>query len=131
MTLRIMLLNMFKVRRLPKRRVIPIKTPHPAMNGREPAPDITEVALEVLHVDRVEADDRREQSDIRLGDGVAEEVRRSGELFGEVGFDPVEGAEEGCDGFFVGFLRGCEAGFVDAVVYVVVDPIVGFVDLCP
>ena len=44
-------------------------------------------------------------------------------------FDLVEGGEEGCYGFFVGFLGGCETGFVDAVVDVVVDPFVGGVDV--
>ena len=45
-----------------------------------------------------------------------------------MGFDFVEGGEEGCYCFFVGFLRCCEAGFVHAVVDVVVDPFVGGFD---
>lgn len=41
-----------------------------------PAADIAEVALEVLNVDCVEADDGREQTHISLGQAVAE-VERS------------------------------------------------------
>ncbi len=41
----------------------------------------------------------------------------------------VEGFEECGDGFFVGFLRGGKAGFVDAVIDVVVGPVVRLFDL--
>lgn len=119
---------MFKIRRLPESTHIPIQPAHPAMNSRVSRTNIADIALEMLHVDGVKADDGRVESDISFGDGVPEEVGRGGELFGEVGFDSVEGGEEGRDGFFVGLLRGCEAGFVDAVVDVVVDPFVGRVD---
>ena len=40
----------------------------------------------------------------------------------EVGFDAVEGVEEGVDGVVEGLLGCGEAAFVDAVVDVVVDP---------
>lgn len=42
----------------------------------------------------------------------------------------VERLEELLDVALVGFLRGGEAGFVDAVVDLVVLPLVGLVDLC-
>ncbi len=129
MRLGIVLLDMLKVRRIPERGQIPVQPPYPAVNSGVSGADIPNIALEVLHVHGVKADDRREQADISLGDGVAEEVWRDGGLLGEVGFDFVEGGEEGCYGLFVGFLGGCEAGFVDAVVDVVVDPFVGGVDV--
>lgn len=68
MTLGIVFLNVLKIRRLPERRNIPVKATHPAMNGRVSGANITDVALEVLHVDGVKADNSREKSDIDLGD---------------------------------------------------------------
>ena len=41
----------------------------------------------------------------------------------------IQALEQLDDGLLVGFLRGGEAGFVDAVVDVVVGPFVGFFDL--
>lgn len=46
-----------------------------------------------------------------------------------MGFDFVEGGEEGCYGALVGFLGCCEAGFVDAVIDIVVGPFVCGFDL--
>lgn len=131
MTLRIMLLNMFELRRLgPKRRHVPIQLPHPPVQIRVPRPDIADIALEVLDVDGVEADDSRVQADVGLRDVgpvvVWPTVIRG--VVGEMGFGVIERFEEGVDVFLVGFLGGGEAGFVHAVVDVVVGPIVGFVD---
>lgn len=128
MRLGIVLLNVLKVRRIPERWQIPVQPTHPAVNSWISRPDITNIALEMLHVDRVEPDDCREQPDISLGHRVAEEVRGDGRLLGEVCFDLVQRGEESCDGFLVGFLGGGETGFVDAVIDVVVDPFVGGVD---
>lgn len=118
---------MLKLRRLPERRHLPVQPTQPAMQSREARSDVTQVTLEVLDVDGVEADDRREETNIGLSERVSEEVAR-GRVFDEVGFDPVERGEERGDGLFVGFLGGREAGFVDAVVDVVVDPFVAGVD---
>ena len=106
MTLRIMLLDMLKHRRLPERRFIPIQFPHPSMQGRVAATDIADVAFEMLHVDGVEADDGGVEADIGFGDGGAEVIRSFCVvvLLGEVGFGAVEGGEEGLDGGFVGGL---------------------------
>ena len=117
-----MFLDMLKLRRLPKRRHFPIQLPQPLVQGWVPRPDIPNVALEVLHVHRIEPDNRGEEPHIRLGDLVAEVVGLC--RFLQVGFGAVEGGEEGSDGGFVRGLRGCEAGFVDAVVDVVVGPFV-------
>lgn len=132
MALGIMELDVLKVRRLPERRHIPVQLPHPAMNSRIPGANIPYITLEMLHIHGVEADNRREEPDIRLCDrgakvkgGIGIGALRSG----EVRLDTVEGGEEGCYGAVVGFLRGCEAGFVDAVVDVVVGPVVCGFDL--
>ena len=102
MTLRIMLLDMFKHRRLPKCRHIPIQFPQPLMQMRIPRSYIADVAFEMLHVDGVEADYGCVETDVGFGYGGAEVV--GGGVGGEVGFGAVEGGEEGLDGFFVGFL---------------------------
>lgn len=46
-----------------------------------------------------------------------------------MGFDPVEGGEEGCHSLLVCFLGRRETGLVDPIVDVVVGPVVGGVDL--
>lgn len=109
MTLRIMLLDMFKHRRLPKGRYIPIQFPQPFMQIRITGSYIADIAFEVLHVDGVEADYGCVETDVGFGYGGAEVV--GGGVGGEVGFCAVEGGEEGVHGFFVGFL-GSKAGKV-------------------
>lgn len=92
MTLGIMLPDMLELRRLPKRRDVPVEMPQPAMNSRIPRPNVTNIRLEVLHVYGVEADDGREQPDVDLCDIFAEVIgRRRGVCFGQVFFDSVEG----------------------------------------
>ena len=127
MTLGIMLLNMLKQRRAPKRLLAPIQLPQPAMDGRVSGADIADIAAEVLHVDGIEAHDRDVESYVGLGEVGAEVVRAGGG--GEVVFDAVEGGEEVGDVGFVDGLFADDADFVDAVVDVVVGPIVCFVDL--
>lgn len=125
MTLRIVKANMFKLSRLLERRDLPVQVPQPAVDSWESGADIAEVALEVLDVDGVEADDGGVETDIGFCDvGAVVERVVLGLHSCEVGFDFVEVGEEGCDGFVVGFLGCCEAGAVDAVVDVVVGPVV-------
>lgn len=129
MALRIMLLNMLKLRRAAKRRVIPIQIPKPFMQVRVIRADGLEIGLEVLDVDDVEADDGRVEADVCFCD-VGPEVEWSlGGSCCKVRFGTVERVEERCYCFFVGGLCGGEAGFVDAVVDVVVGPVVCFFDL--
>lgn len=123
MTLRIMLLDMLKLCRLPKRRHIPIQIPQPLVDRRISTPYISHITLKMLHVYRVEPYDRGVQADVGFGDMFSEVVGIG--IFGEMFFDAVEGTEEWVHGIFVGGLRGGEAGFVDAVVDVVVGPVVG------
>lgn len=111
-------------------RNIPIELSDPAVNGREARADITQIALKVLHIDRVETNDSGEQSNISFGDLITEEIGLRGSLLlDKVSLNLVERGEEGGDGLFVGFLRGCKAGLVHAVVDVIIDPFIGGIDL--
>ena len=74
MTLGIMLLDMLKLRRFPKSRYIPIQFPQPIMQLRVPAPDISNITLEVLDVDGIEANDGGVEADVGFSDGGAEVV---------------------------------------------------------
>jgi len=108
------------------------------------AADVTEVALEVLNVYGVEADDCCEEANILLCDAVAEVEGTAGS--GEICFRPVKGLEELRDGFLICLLSAAgvlvsiwngralydirsKAGFVDTVVDVVVSPLVSLLDL--
>src|SRR5215470_18444654 len=84
-----------------------------------------EVALEVVVVHRVEADERREEPPVGFGEPIAAEVTPAREPF----LEPVEGREERHDRLLVGFLRRRKAGSVDAVVERLVDAGVDRVDL--
>jgi hypothetical protein len=102
MTLCIMLLDMFKLGRVLERRYIPVQMAHPLMQRRVSRANIANVALEVLHVHGVEADNRCEQANVGFSDGGRGEEVGCGGL-GEVGFEAVQGFEEGCYGLGVGF----------------------------
>lgn len=124
----IMPLDVIKLRRLLKRRMVPVQVTQPLVQARVAAANVANVALEVLHVHRVEARQRHVQPDVRLGEGLAEEVRAVG-LRGEVLLCAVEGLEDADDALLVGLAGGGEAGLVDAVVDAVVCPRVGLFDL--
>ena len=96
MTLRIMLLDMLKLRRGTKCGDIPIQLSQPAMNRWIAAPDIPDITLEVLHIHGIEPDYRRIQADVGLGDVIAEIIGLG--VLGQVFFDAIEGAEEGLNG---------------------------------
>lgn len=71
MTLRIMILNMFELRRILESRDIPIQMPEPLMQVRVPRTNISDIGFEVLDVDRVKADDSCVKPDVsfRYGGG--------------------------------------------------------------
>lgn len=117
----IMSLDMLELRRLAERGHVPVQLAHPGVQTRIARADITDITLEVLHVDGVEADNGREQPDVGLGDGRAEVIWPRG-VGGEMGLGAVEGAEESEHVLLVGGLARCEAGLVDAVVDLVVGP---------
>ena len=83
--------------------VVPVQVTHPLVDGRVAGADVADVALEVLDVDGVEADDGGEEADVGLGRvrGGEEEGCRGG---GEGGFHAVERGEESVHIFGVGFL---------------------------
>ena len=87
--------------------------------------DAAQIAFEMPDIDRIETHQRGEEPPIGFGDGVADEIAPRREPFVEI----VEGGEERGYRFLIGFLRGGEAGFVDAVIDGVVDARVDRVDL--
>ena len=87
--------------------------------------DAAQVAFEVAVIDRVEANQRGEQPPVCLRDVFADEVA----LAREPPLDLVERAEYRAERLLVGFLRGGEAGPIDAVVHVLVNERVDAVDL--
>ena len=93
MTPGIMFLDMFKLRRFPKRRHIPIQLPQPPVQRRKPRTYITDIAFEMLDVDGVEADDGCVEADVGFGDVPAEVVGAGGRLGGQMGFGAREGFE--------------------------------------
>ena len=66
------------------------------------AANVADVALEVLHVDGVEADDGCVEANVLLSETVAEVVGTAG--LGEVLLRTIEGFEKLGDGLLVGFL---------------------------
>ena len=66
MALRIMLLDVLKHRRPAEGRYIPIQLPDPPVQVRIPGADVADVALEVLDVDGIEADDGRVEPHVGL-----------------------------------------------------------------
>ena len=101
-TLGIVLLDMLKLSRLLERRYVPVKISQPLMQRRITRPDITDVTLEMLHIDRVEANDGSVEANVRFG-YVGTKVVGSG-VFSKVSFGAVERGEKGLDGFLIGFL---------------------------
>ena len=108
MTPRIMPLDVLKLGRVVKGRGVPIQLPDPFVQRRVSRPDVAQVALEVLHVHGVEADDGRVQSDVCFRDVLAKVVWAWSR--GEVFLDPVERVEELRDVFLVGGLRAVQVG---------------------
>ena len=68
MTLGVMLLDMLKLCRIMESRHVPIQLPQPFVQIGIARPDVPDIALEVLDVDRVEADNGRVKADVRFGD---------------------------------------------------------------
>lgn len=90
-------------------------------------PDRAQVALEMLHVHRVEPDQRRVQSDVELGHPFSQDKRSA--VAGDDLFELVQRPEDGDDVLVVFLLRGREAGFVHARVYVALHPFADAIDL--
>lgn len=129
MALGVVILDVLKLGRLAERRDIPIQIPQPLVQVGVAGADVSDVTLEVLHVDRVETDDGGVQPHIGLCDLVAEIERTLGAGAGQVGFRSVQRLEELQDVLLVRLLGGREAGLVHSVVDVVVRPGVCVFDL--
>ncbi len=110
MTFCIMVFDMFELRRVLERRYVPVQVPQPLMQRRITRSDITEIALEMLHIHGVEANDGSVEANVCLGDAGTKIVGSS--VFGKVSFGAVEGVEEGFHGFFISFLRSTESKLV-------------------
>ena len=123
MTLGIMLLDMLKLRRLPKSRHIPIKIPQPFVNRRIPTSYIFDITLEMLNVNWIKPYNCGVQADVGFGDVLAKIVGIG--VFREVFFHAIKRVEEWVYGGFVRGLSGRESRFVDAIVDVIVGPVVG------
>jgi len=128
MTFCIMVFDMFELRRVLERRYVPIQVPQPLMQRRITRSDIADIALEMLHIHGVEANDGSVETNVCLGDAGTKIVGSS--VFGKVSFGAVEGVEEGFDGFFISFLRCSKARFVDPVVDIIICPVICPFNLC-
>ena len=98
----IMLLDMFKLRSLPKRWHIPVQVSQPSMQRWISGAYIADIAFEMLHVNRIEADDSCIEANISFSDVLAKVVRVC--MGGQMLFRAVKGGEQGLDGLFVGLL---------------------------
>ena len=110
MTGHIMLLDVLELGGLFEGRHVPVQISEPAMDGRITASDIANVALKVLDIDCVEADDGYVQAYIGFGEMRTEIIRSLGSCGVELGFGLVEVSKEVCNGGVVGFLRAGESG---------------------
>lgn len=74
----VMSLDVLKLRCFAEGGEVPVQLAEPLVQGGVSRPNVAYVALEVLHVHDVEADDGRVQSDVGLGHFFAEVIRARG-----------------------------------------------------
>lgn len=110
-TLCVVIFDMLKLRSVLERRYVPVQLPQPLMHRRITRSDITDVALEMLHVDRVEANNGGVEANVCLGNVGTKIVRSS--MFSKVSLGAVEGGEKGPDGISISFLRSSDGKRVD------------------
>jgi hypothetical protein len=84
-----------------------------------------QVAFEMADVDRIEADERREQADIGFGDPLADQIA----LARQPRLEFIGGLEQRAHRLLIGVLQGREAGAIDAVVDRLEDLLVERIDL--
>ena len=70
----VVFLDMLEHGRLPESGHVPVELPDPAVQIRISGADVADVALEVLHVDGIEANDGRVEPHVRFRDVGAEVV---------------------------------------------------------
>ena len=108
--------------------MVPIDITQPTADAWIAVTDVAEVALEDGHIGGIEADHRRVESDIGLGEMLPEEkrlVRRVCEML----LNAVQRREKRVDVGIVCLLGGGEADLVDAIVDSVVDPVIHGINL--
>ena len=94
---------MLKLRCVLERWHVPVQLPEPLMQRRITRSDITDIALEMLHVDGVEANDGSVEANVCFGDVGTKVVGSS--VFSKVSFGTVERDEKCFNSFFISFLR--------------------------
>lgn len=72
---RVMLLDMLKFRGIPESRNIPVQMSHPLMQIGISTPDILDIALEVLYIDGVEANNGWVKPNIDFRKFLTEDIR--------------------------------------------------------
>ena len=127
-TLRVVVFDVFELCRLMESRHVPIEVPEPSMDVGIATTDISNVAFEVLDIHRVEADDGRKEPHVSFGHILAP-VEWSMFRLRQVFLDTIQRLEQLGDSLHVGRLRSRKARLVDAVVDVVVGPLVGLFDV--
>ena len=120
-------LNVRELRCLAEGRILPITVSQPLVDVWIPAPDIPDVALEVLHIDSIEPDDSRKQSHIRLSHSVTVVVRPR--RLSQLGLSFVKRSKESLHVLRVSFLGRGKARLVDAIVDIVISPFVCLLNL--
>ena len=102
MALGVVFLDVLKVRRLTELWHVPVEVAEPGMQSWVAASDVANVALEMLHVDRVEADDGRVQPEVGVCQSSPHHVRSRPRS--ESGFNAIQGLEQRLDRIDVRFL---------------------------
>src|SRR2546423_2326331 len=105
----IVLLNMLELGGLFECRHIPVEIPEPAMDGRVAASNVSNVALEVLDVYRVETDHGHVQANVGFGKVLAEIIWSFGSRGLELRLGFVEMGEEIGHCSFICFLSAGES----------------------
>lgn len=106
----IMILDMLELSRLLERRYVPVQLPQPLVQRRITRSNITDVALEMLHIDWIEANDGGIEANVCFSDVGTEIVGSS--VFGKVSLGAVKGDKKGFDGFLISFLRSGDSQLV-------------------
>jgi len=105
-------------------RVLPVEVLEPSVDLGVVVPDHAST-FEMASVNGIVSNNCRVQADIRLGQGVADEVVFA---FEDV-VEPSQGLVERFELSLVSLLLGRKAALVDSVIHCVVDPFVQLVDL--
>lgn len=87
-------LDVIEAGRVFERRLRPIQPPHPSVQSWKSGAYVFYIEFEMLSVDRIEANECREQADISLGDVSTKEVGPCTGQFAQVRICLCEGGED-------------------------------------